>query len=75
MVPEAPDPFNLSDRQGACHRNSHMTTITTIAREPKADAVTLHCETRVEKRDRKADFGRGAVPGLMIDRTAAGTLF
>jgi hypothetical protein len=52
-----------------------MTTITTIAREPKADAVTLHCETRVEKRDRKADFGRGAVPGLMIDRTAAGTLF
>jgi integrase len=52
-----------------------MFNATTVAREPKADAVTLHCATKVEKRDRKADFGRGAVPGLMIDRTAAGTLF
>ena len=52
-----------------------MTTNTTAVREPKADAVTLHCETTVTKRDRKADFGLGKVPGLMIDRTAAGTLF
>ncbi|WP_315775124.1 MULTISPECIES: tyrosine-type recombinase/integrase [unclassified Bradyrhizobium] len=52
-----------------------MTNATTVAREAKADAVTLHCETKVEKRDRKADFGRHAVPGLMIDRTPAGTLF
>jgi hypothetical protein len=52
-----------------------MTSITTAARQPKADAVTLHCETKVEKRDRKADFGRHAVPGLMVDRTATGTLF
>ena len=52
-----------------------MKTITTIAREPKADAVTIHCETQVTTRDRKADFGRGAVTGLMIDRTPAGSLF
>jgi integrase len=52
-----------------------MTTITTVAREPKADAGTLYCETKVTKRDRKADFGRGRVPGLMIDRTPAGSLF
>ncbi|CCE04770.1 conserved hypothetical protein [Bradyrhizobium sp. STM 3843] len=52
-----------------------MTNVTTVGREAKADAVTLHCETKVEKRDRKADFGRGAVTGLMIDRTPAGTLF
>jgi hypothetical protein len=52
-----------------------MTNVTTVAREPKACAVTLHCETKVTTRDRKADFGKDAVTGLMIDRTPAGALF
>jgi integrase len=34
-----------------------------------------YCETKVSKRDRKADNGRDAVTGLMIDRTPNGTFF
>jgi len=52
-----------------------MTIVTTVAREPKADAVTLYCETKVTTRDRKADFGKDRVSALMIDRTPAGTSF